>query len=204
MPTLDTRESQVQRVRFCSRRTKGRAGREGGIDHPTGSAIADREPGIVRRDGNPVREVQVVHHLPQDAVLRVLVHRARAVGHVWAWTGRPGIREVQIALRVEIEVAGTFEELVAPSVDQRSQFLGLGIVGEDAAVAGRQVELAVLPAGTLRLAGLADIVRRVAVDDRHQLAIGLEIRDPAAADADKPKIALVVECATLEASRLVS
>src|SRR5205823_160703 len=41
-------------------------------------------------------------------------------------------------------------------------------------------------------------VRRIAVDRRNELAVGLEIGDPAAADTDKPQIALVVERTAFE------
>ena len=63
---------------------------------------------------------------------------------------------------------------------------------------GSQVELAVLPAGALWLAGHPDLLRRIAVDHRDQLAVGLEVGDPSTADADKPKISLVVEGAAFE------
>ena len=63
---------------------------------------------------------------------------------------------------------------------------------------GGQVERAVLPAGALWLAGHPDLLRRIAVDHRDQLAVGLEVGDPSTADADKPKISLVVEGAAFE------
>src|SRR5438270_7038243 len=63
---------------------------------------------------------------------------------------------------------------------------------------GGQVELAVLPAGALWFAGHPDLLRRIAVDYRDQLAVGLEIGDPPTADADKPQISLVVEGAAFE------
>src|SRR5437763_17093723 len=63
---------------------------------------------------------------------------------------------------------------------------------------GGQVELAVLPAGALWFAGHPDLLRRIAVDFRDQLAVGLEIGDPPTADADKPQISLVIEGAAFE------
>src|SRR5215471_7896583 len=62
----------------------------------------------------------------------------------------------------------------------------------------RQVELTILKAGALRLAGLANLRRRVAIDHWHQLTVGLQIGDPAAANADKPEVSLSVERAPLE------
>src|SRR5262249_58158754 len=62
----------------------------------------------------------------------------------------------------------------------------------------RQVELAILKAGALRLAGLADLRRRVAVDHWHQLTVGLQIGDPATANADKPQVSLGIERAPLQ------
>src|SRR5207248_11325713 len=112
--------------------------------------------------------------------------------------GRPRVGEEQVAIGVEVEVVGAFEQLVAPSVDQRLKLLGLRVVGEDAAMTGGQVELAVLPAGALWLAGHPDLVRRIAVDYRDQLAVGLEIGDPPTADADKPQISLVIDGAAFE------
>ena len=92
-----------------------------------------------RREGHPVGELQVVHHLPQDAVLRILVHRAGTVGHVGSGTGGPRVGEEQVALGVEVEVVGAFKQLVAPSVDERLQLFCLRIVGEDAPMPRRQV-----------------------------------------------------------------
>src|SRR5262249_58179929 len=72
------------------------------------------------------------------------------------------------------------------------------VIGEDAGMAGVQVELAILPAGALRLAGLAIVFRRVTVDHRDQLAVRLKVRDPSAADPDEPQVTLLVESAALE------
>ena len=188
----------MQRVGFRPRIAQCRPGGEDRVDHPACRAVADREPAVVRRDRDPVREVQVVDDLPQDAVLRILVHRAGAVGQVRPDPGGPRVGEEQIALGVEIEVVGAFEQLVAVGVDQRLQLLGLRVVDQDAAVPGRQVELAVVPAGALRLAGLADLRRRVAVDHRDELAVRRQIGNPAAADRDEPEIALGVERAAFE------
>ena len=65
-------------------------------------------------------------------------------------------------------------------------------------MAGGQVQLAVMPARPLRLTGLTDVFRRVAVDHRDQFALGGQIGDPAAADPDEPEIALGVEGAAFE------
>src|SRR5262249_51193506 len=67
-------------------------------------------------------------------------------------------------------------------------FFGLRVIGEDAAVPGRQVEFPVEPAAALRLAGLTQLGRRVAVDHRHQLDIRCKIRDPAAADSHEHRL----------------
>src|SRR3954471_10882763 len=68
---------------------------------------------------------------------------------------------------------------------------------------GRHIELAVVPAGALRLAGLADLRRRIAVDHRDELAVGLQVGDPTAADRHEPEIPLVVEGAAFEKPGLV-
>src|SRR4029077_18772859 len=60
------------------------------------------------------------------------------------------------------------------------------------------VELAILPAGALRFAGLAIVFRRVTVDYRDQLAVRLKVRDPPAAHRGEPQITLVVESAAFK------
>ena len=55
-----------------------------------------------------------------------------------------------------------------------------------------------MPAGALRLAGLADLRRRVALDHWHKFSVGLQIGDPAAAKADKPQVSLSIERAPLQ------
>src|SRR5260221_5543697 len=178
-------------------RLLGRQAHPAGTDQ-AGGAVTNCQRVVVGRYRDPVRKLQVVHYFPQHTVLRVLVHRAGAVGHVRPWASAPRIGKEQIAVGVEIEVVGAFEQLVAPSVDQRLQFFRLRVVDEDAAMASRQVELAIVKARALRFAGLADLRRRIAIDHGHQLAVRLQIGNPAAADPDKPQIALVVERAAFE------
>jgi hypothetical protein len=70
--------------------------------------------------------------------------------------GTPRISKEQVALGVEIEVVGAFEQVIAVGIDQRLHFFGLRVVDQDAAVPAGQIELAVFPASALRLAGLTD------------------------------------------------
>src|SRR5882757_8104623 len=62
----------------------------------------------------------------------------------------------------------------------------------------RVVELAVVPARALRLTGLTQVRRRVAIEYRDQLRVRGQIRGPAAADRHEPQIALGVEGAAFE------
>src|SRR5258707_570521 len=55
-----------------------------------------------------------------------------------------------------------------------------------------------LDPGALRLAGLADFRRGVAIDHRDQLAVGLQIGNPAAANPYEPQVSLSVERTPLE------
>src|SRR3954465_14767808 len=55
-----------------------------------------------------------------------------------------------------------------------------------------------MPPRALRLAGLADVFRRVAVDYRDQLPLWGQVGDPAAANPDKPEISLGVERTAFE------
>ena len=153
---------------------------------------------VVRRHGDTVRERAAVHHPAQHAVTRILVDGAGTVGRVGSGTGSPRIGEEQIALGIEIEVVGAFEQLVAIGIDEGFDLLRLRVVDEDAAVPGRQVELAVVPARALRLAGLPQFRRRIAVEDRDQLAVRGQIGNPAAADRHEPQIALGIERAAFE------
>ena len=168
------------------RATHRRTVLEGAVPDLAASEIADGQQRVVRRHGNAVREQPAVHHLAQHAVAGILINGAGLVGEVRPRAGAPRIGKEQVPLGVEIEVVGPFEQLVAVGVDQRLEFFGRRIIEQDPAVAGGQVELAVEPAGALRLAGLTQLGRRVAVEHRDELAIRRQIRDPAAADRHEP------------------
>ena len=58
-------------------------------------------------------------------------------------------------------------------------FFRLRIVDHDAEMAGRQIELAVVPAGSLRFTREAEFRWRIAVETGHELALGCEIGNPA-------------------------
>ena len=188
----------MQRILGALRAAHRRAGHEWAVPDAAFPEVADGQHVVVGRHGNAVRERTAVHHLAQNAVARILVHGARVVGHARSGTGSPGIGEEQIALGIEIEVVGAFEQLVAVGIDQRADLLRLRVVDQDAAVPRRQVELAVVPPRALRLAGLTEISRRVAVEHRDQLAVRGQVGDPAAADRHEPQIALGVERAAFE------
>jgi len=51
---------------------------------------------------------------------------------------------------------------------------------------------------TLRLTGLTEFRRRVAIEYRNKPGVWGQIGDPSAADRNEPKITLNVECAALE------
>src|SRR5262249_53598117 len=154
---LDSLKRQMQRVRGGTRDPHRRAGGKGGVPHAPCIAVADRYRAVVRGDGDPIRKQAAVHHLAQHTVTRILVNRSAAVGYVGSRTGAPGVGEKQVALGIEIEVVGAFKQLVAVGVGKRLQLFSLRVVDEDAAVSAGQVELAVLPTGALRLAGLTDL-----------------------------------------------
>src|SRR5260221_7072821 len=79
---LDAREGQPQRVTGRARRAHPGAGGKGGVQHAAGGAVTNCQRVVVGRYRDPVRKLQVVHYFPQHTVLRVLVHRPGAVGHV--------------------------------------------------------------------------------------------------------------------------
>ena len=107
--------------------------------------------------------------------------------------GPVGIGEEQVSFGVEIEIVRPFEQLIAPRIDQCLQLFSLWIVGQNATVPRGQIEFPVVPPSALGLAGLPEIVGRVAIDHRDQFAIGRQVRNPAAADRHKPQITLLVE-----------
>src|SRR5262249_3466007 len=74
----------------------------------------------------------------------------------------------------------------------------LRVVDENATVAGRQIELALVPTSALRLARLPQLRRRVAVEHRHQLAIRCQVGYPAPANRHEPEITLAVERTTFQ------
>src|SRR5215469_13596146 len=66
---------------------------------------------------------------------------------------------------------GPFEQLITVGADERGNLLRLRVIDEDSAVPRRQLQLTVVPARALRLAGLSQFRRRVAVEDRVQLTV---------------------------------
>src|SRR5262249_31692046 len=110
----------------------------------------------------------------------------------------PGISEEQVPLGIEIEVVGAFEQLIAVGIDQRLDLFRLRVVDENATVAGRQIELALVPASALRLARLPQFRSRVEVEHRTQLAIRVQVGYPATANRHEPEIPLAVERATFQ------
>src|SRR6266478_4837650 len=165
----------MRRILRALRAAHRRTVLERAVPDPAASKIADREQGVVRRHSDAVREQAAVHYLAQHTVARVLVHGARLVGQVRPRAGAPRIGKEEIALGVEIEVVGPFEQLVAVSIDERLELFRLRVVDEDAAVPRRHVELAGEPACALRLAGLTQLGGWVAVEPWDQLAVWRQI-----------------------------
>src|SRR5215470_530673 len=197
-PRFHRTEGRVRRILRALRAAHSRTVLERAVPDPAASEIADREQGIVGRHSNAVRKQAAVHDLAQHTVARVLVHGARLVGQIRARSGPPRVREEKVPLGVEIEVVGPFEQLIAVGIDERLQLFRLRVVDQDATVPRRYVELALEPACALRLAGLTQLPRWVAVEPGDQLAVWRQIRNPSAADRHEPQIALSVERPALQ------
>ena len=60
-------------------------------------------------------------------------------------------------------------------------------------MAGRQIQLAVMPARPLRFTSESEVVRRVAVDDRNEFTLRRQIGNPPGADGNEPEIACVIK-----------
>src|ERR1700712_1127639 len=176
----------------------GWAGYEGAVPDAAFPEVAHGQHGVIGRHGDAVWKRAAVHHLAQDAIPGILVNSPGAIRRAWSGTGSPRVSEEQIAFDIEIEVVGTFEQLIPVGIDQSADLLRLRVVNQNAAVPRRQVKLAVVPTRALRLTGLAQVRWRIAIESRYQLGVWSQVGNPSAADRYEPQIASGVERAAFE------